>query len=48
DRFIRSNNSLVWQNVDDEEKQRSRQIRQIGTNGVILTVKDNGINAPAE
>jgi len=48
DRFIRSNNSLVWQNVNDEEKQRSRQIRQIGTNGVILTVKDNGINAPAE
>ena len=48
DQFVRSSNSLVWQNVDDEQTQKSRQIRKMGRNNVVLTLKDQGINIPAE
>jgi filamentous hemagglutinin family protein len=47
ERFNRSRNSLAWQNVDDEESQRLRQIRRIGRTKAVLTLKDDGIEAPA-
>ena len=47
ERFSKSRNSLAWQNVDDEETQRMRQIRRIDRSSAVLTVKDGGINAPA-
>lgn len=47
ERFSRSRNSLAWQNVDEEETQRLRQIRRIDRSSAVLTVKDGGINAPA-
>ena len=48
DRFSRTTNSLVWQNVDDEEAQKLRRVRRLDKNSALVTVKDGGMNTPAE